>query len=155
MVADVDGMTSVGSTGGFVSMEGDDKAVTVRISEVPQGTRLEPVERSRILLHIPAGNEPLRLSVRLWAGSKKEQPAAFAALGVNLVARDLTPLTKGGKARFNQTVATKGVRGEDKNAYTVDKINVPFNNPYKSWMRFGALDFLADGRAVITTWSGD
>ena len=29
------------------------------------------------------------------------------------------------------------------------------DNPYKSWMRFGGIDFFSDGRAAICTWSGD
>ena len=155
VLADVEGMTNAASDGKFVSMEGGENAMAVRLKGGMSGASLEMLERSRILLKIPADTLPVQIVVRLWAGPKKAHDAAFAALGVGPDARDLAPLTKGGKARFTQTVATKGVRGEDKNAYTVDKINVPFNNPYKSWMRFGALDFLADGRAVITTWSGD
>jgi hypothetical protein len=32
---------------------------------------------------------------------------------------------------------------------------VPFENPYKSWMRIGAFDFMPDGRLAVGTWSGD
>src|ERR1700733_13732325 len=31
----------------------------------------------------------------------------------------------------------------------------PFKNPYKAWMRLGGVDFFSDGRAAISTWSGD
>jgi hypothetical protein len=40
-------------------------------------------------------------------------------------------------------------------AYVVDTIEVPFENPYHSWMRTAALDFFSDGRCAISTWSGD
>ena len=68
---------------------------------------------------------------------------------------DLAPLTKGGKARFTETVTTQGKRGDDKTAYTMDTLTPPFKNPYKSWMRFGGFDFFSDGRAAISTWTGD
>ena len=47
------------------------------------------------------------------------------------------------------------MRGDDKDAYTLDSLTPPFKNPYKSWMRFGGIDFFSDGRAAVSTWSGD
>jgi hypothetical protein len=159
VVADVEGMTSataVSSREVTMDMDKSDKAVAVRVAGGPEGTRLETLERSRILLKIPASKEPVKIVVRMWTGSKTDLLAAFTALGSNIATPDLTPLTKGGKARFNKTVTTKGTRGpDDKGAYTVDAIGIPFENPYKSWMRIGAIDFFKDGRAVVTTWSGD
>ena len=32
---------------------------------------------------------------------------------------------------------------------------MPEQNPWNSWMRFVAFDFFSDGRAAISTWSGD
>jgi hypothetical protein len=40
-------------------------------------------------------------------------------------------------------------------AYVVDVVDVPFDNPYHSWMRTSALDFFSDGRCAISTWNGD
>jgi glucose/arabinose dehydrogenase len=149
-------MTASFSDGGFVNLESADNALVARVAGGPSGTVLQPVDKSRILLKIPASKEASKIMVRLWTGPKAEQPTAFASLGVNLTAPDLAPLTKGGKARFSETVTTQGKRGpDDKGAYTVDTITVPFDNPYKSWMRIGAIDFFLDGRAVVTTWSGD
>ena len=39
--------------------------------------------------------------------------------------------------------------------YLVDNLNVPAENPYKSWIRVGAIDFFKDGRIAFATWSGD
>jgi glucose/arabinose dehydrogenase len=155
VVTDVEGMTSAASSGGYVTMESDNKALVARAFGGPQGTVLEMINRSRILLKIPASKETSRIMVRLWTGAKADRPATFASLGVAPDVRDLTPLLKGGKARFAETVTTQGKLGDNKGAYTVDTITVPFQNPYKSWMRIGAIDFFVDGRAVVTTWSGD
>ena len=69
---------------------------------------------------------------------------------------DLSPLTKGGPAHWKETITTKGEIAKDENApYVLDTIGVPLENPYRSWMRVGGLDFFKDGRAAVCTWSGD
>ena len=68
---------------------------------------------------------------------------------------DLASLCHGGDANWPQTVETKGTIGTGNGPYVVDTVTVPEENPYKSWMRFGAFDFFSDGRAAICTWSGD
>lgn len=41
-------------------------------------------------------------------------------------------------------------------AFIVDRISWPSDNPWMSWMRFGDFDFLDEGRsAAISTWNGD
>ena len=53
-------------------------------------------------------------------------------------------------------VLMQGMKLPSESAFTVDLITRPEENPWNSWMRFGALDFLPEEEtAVITTWSGD
>jgi hypothetical protein len=41
-------------------------------------------------------------------------------------------------------------------AFIVDRLSWPNDNPWRSWMRFGDFDFLDEGRsAAISTWNGD
>jgi hypothetical protein len=155
VLADIEGANEAVTSQGYTTLETAEKAYVVRLEGGPPGTALETIDRSRVVLKIPASAQPTRLKIRMWTGPRGDRPAAFAALGVNLQPRDLAPLILGGKARFTATVTTKGARGDDRGAYTVDTISVPFDNPYKSWMRIGGIDFLADGKAVVTTWSGD
>jgi hypothetical protein len=68
---------------------------------------------------------------------------------------DPAAFTTGGPARYPQEVATRGALGKTGAAYEVDTLTVPEENPWKSWMRFGGLDFFPDGRAALCTWSGD
>jgi hypothetical protein len=74
---------------------------------------------------------------------------------------DFDVLTKGGPARYADTVVTQGKLGDadpksQDAAYVVDTLTVPEQNPYHSWMRFGGFDFFPDGKsAAICTWSGD
>jgi hypothetical protein len=64
-------------------------------------------------------------------------------------------LCHGGEANWARVLETTGVRGSDTSAYTVDSLVPPDNNPWRSWLRFTAFDFFSDGRAAISTWSGD
>ncbi len=69
---------------------------------------------------------------------------------------DLAQYTKGGPAEWTQTVETKGTLGTGDGPYVVDTLTAPEENPYKSWIRFGGMDFFADGKsAALCTWSGD
>jgi hypothetical protein len=64
--------------------------------------------------------------------------------------------TKGGALRWPQTITTQLALGTGDGAYVVDTVTAPDDNPWKSWMRFGGVDFFADGkRAALCTWSGD
>ena len=61
-----------------------------------------------------------------------------------------------GEADATAKLALKDKLAEILNApYLVDNLNVPAENPYKSWIRVGGIDFFKDGRIAFATWSGD
>lgn len=65
-------------------------------------------------------------------------------------------LTRGGPSRFPERVTTRGRLGDASGPYAVDEITLPFDNPWKSWMRPGDFAFFdGEDRAAVTTWSGD
>ncbi|WP_165073647.1 DUF6797 domain-containing protein [Paludisphaera rhizosphaerae] len=67
----------------------------------------------------------------------------------------LRELTKGGGGRrWPEALTTKGRRGTSK-PFAIDTIEPPFQNPWKSLMFFGGLDFLPDGTAFLCTMEGD
>ncbi len=68
----------------------------------------------------------------------------------------LPALTKGGPARWNQTLATTAVKGNDDGPFAMDLLTHPERNPWNSRMRFGGLDFTPDGKsAYLCDWDGD
>ncbi|HUR38638.1 MAG TPA: DUF6797 domain-containing protein, partial [Planctomycetota bacterium] len=95
---------------------------------------------------------PLRehKSVKMTIVSRK-----VTAAWSSLQAEKLAPLTKGGPARWAESVSTTGTAGKPAGPYVVDTLAAPEQNPYKSWLRFTGLDFFPDGRAALCTWSGD
>jgi glucose/arabinose dehydrogenase len=156
VIADLDNPQSIKeiTKDSIAAQRGKDEVLIALKGGLP-GTELAVVEGSRIVLKLPASKSANRVKVAHWSAGEAEAGKARAGAGLVAAAANLTPLTTGGKARFPQTAVTKGIRGADQGAYVLDKITPPFENPYKSWMRFGGLDFFADGRAAITTWSGD
>src|SRR5262249_10627529 len=69
---------------------------------------------------------------------------------------DVDALAKAGDLRWKELVEGKGEIGKaTTQPYVLDTITGPEQNPWHSWMRLGGLDFFSDGRAAISTWSGD
>lgn len=105
-----------------------------------------------IQLVVPAAATPTTLTL---AFAALDQVALDAATPAPV---DLTPLTRGGPARFGQTVVkTQGQRGKAHGPFAIDTITPPNTNPWHSWIRIGGFDFFADtpDRAAVCTWHGD
>lgn len=153
LLADLPKATKLTNVGEMMLLENDKETMVANVHGGPKGTEI--AAGLRMVVKVPASAEPVKLRVGVWAGAKADWESGAKALDKIGQPVDLTPLTKGGKARFTETVATEGKRGDDKGAYAVDSLTPPFKNPYKSWLRFGGLDFFSDGRAAISTWSGD
>ncbi len=154
IVAETQKPVKATTSGDWANFEEGDSITIVRVLGGAKGVALKFETDTRLVLDLHAGL-PSTLKLCIWHGPKAILQEGVDAIGKLAGPVDLAPLTKGGKARFNETVTTKGVRGDDKTAYTVDSLTPPFKNPYKSWMRFGGFDFFSDGRAAISTWSGD
>jgi mono/diheme cytochrome c family protein len=113
----------------------------------------------RVVLHIPASEKPRILRVVRSSGTGPEylnrfgQYAQFSAGNIKLV--DPKDLTRGGPTRWPQQLTVTGTLGQPTNGYALDTIPVPFNNPWRAWLRTSALAFFDDGRAVVTTHGGD
>ena len=107
-------------------------------------------------VRIPAGDEPVRFKIVI--GQRGRSASGFLARAAGVPpAADLEPLTRGGPARWTETVTAESrVLGRRGGAFELEAITTPLENPYRSWMRLGGFDFLDGGRrAVVATWMGD
>lgn len=68
---------------------------------------------------------------------------------------DPLDLIAGGPSRYPEPVMTRGSVGTGDEAYVVDSLTLPENNPGKSWIRPTGLDFFPDGRLAVCTLNGD
>ena len=147
-------------------LTGDKGVTAVGLGNPPAGVRLV-AKGGAIRLIIPphgpgigsgpgGGEAGLSFSIFLWSGAKEK----LAAIAPHLKARESNYLgsipQRGGPGIWKETVTTNVTIGKNDQPYTVDTYEPPFNNPYKSVIRFGGFDFLPDGKsAVLSTWSGD
>lgn len=67
----------------------------------------------------------------------------------------LAAATKGGPVQWPQEIQTAIRLGDDSRAYTIDTIELPADNPWKSLMYVGDLAFADDGAGYICTIQGD
>ncbi len=116
-----------------------------------QGTLVEQDGCS--LLRIPAASTPVALKLLLGDG---ETAALRAYAKTSPPPASLEPFTKGGPPRWPEILTTQAVVGADTQAFAIDILTHPTNNPWNCQMRLTGFDFYADGRrAAVCTWDGD
>jgi mono/diheme cytochrome c family protein len=101
--------------------------------------------------------KPSPRSVRalIWEG-KREQLDDFLELAAAAGnPDDLEQLAKPGPALWGEPLITQGELGKTERAYAVDLITAPQENPFHAMLHFTGLDFLPDGRALLSTMHGD
>ncbi|MSU37293.1 MAG: c-type cytochrome [Pedosphaera sp.] len=98
------------------------------------------------------------LAVRVYPS---EKPVEFqVALGMGI---DVTPWGPSGDdraqkpspARWAQAIPLRAMLAAEKDAYGVDNIPLPLENPWKRNVRLADLAFFKDGRAAAVTFDGD
>lgn len=139
----------------YLRVDNGERILTAALFGEETDARLRSGEDGRIELEIPPGSRPKLVRVLLFeepAGTtgKPSLPAAAGDLP------DPASLTGGGSVQWNETITLAGEKGEEDFAYTVDRLPVPFDNPWNSWMRISGLDFFEEGdSAAVSTWNGD
>ena len=108
------------------------------------------IESSEVWLgvFVPASSGPSHFTLRLRPGAlemREEAPAPPAP----------SELCTGGPSRYPVPVATRGIAGTGDGPYVVDTLTPPAENPWKSFLRFGGLDFFSKGDAAVCSVSGD
>ncbi|MGB0579886.1 MAG: DUF6797 domain-containing protein [Limisphaerales bacterium] len=125
-------------------------APKVSIASV-KGINLETIDGVRVA-RIPPGFGPAKFTIAI--GPKGED----VVRSVN-ADNHLEGVPKPGNPRWLEPVVTKGALATSKTpdgAYVTDRITPPLRNPWKRRVRFGGVDFFADGQsAALSTWDGD
>jgi putative heme-binding domain-containing protein len=105
------------------------------------------------LLRIPAAATPVAVKLLLSDG---EHDALRAFAKTSPPPTSLEPFTKGGPRRWPELLKTQAIVGADTQAFAIDVLSHPTNNPWNCQMRLTGFDFYADGRrAAVCTWDGD
>lgn len=106
-----------------------------------------------IMIRIPA-TQALQVLKVLHADGDPEVLRSFALKVAHPT--PLEPFTHGSPRRWPDLLRTQPILGENTQAFAIDALNHPVNNPWHCQMRFTGLDFYRDGRrAAVCTWDGD
>jgi cytochrome c5 len=168
-VLELPGSESIGDVNAFsrtlnVGQSSRDLVMRVAPENVPvalvgQTSALIVMTNGFSLFRIPASATPLKVKLLIARAKPGTNTATLSAPALaSSPAADLTALTRGGPARWNPPLATRGKLGDDNGPFAVDEITPPpdAENPWHTWMRFGGFDFFKGGqRAAICTWNGD
>lgn len=138
---------------GMAVLTRKDLRLTFAAWDAPAGSRLEIVKDRHVVLRLAPSQHSF--TFRLFVTRDLDPKGLQEFVGNVPPPANLLELCKGGPPRWKEEVVTAGKLGANDGAYTVDRIALPEKNPWNSWMRPGAFDFFADGRAALCTWNGD
>jgi hypothetical protein len=132
---------------------GGARVLAAALSAAPSGAKLE-VDGNRIAVKLPRGGAAT-FGVALWSGMKTDVVKTPDLVIAATPKTNLATLTKGGPAHWGASLVTQGKLSEKEDAYVIDEIALPEDNPFKSWLRLGGHDFFPDGKVAIVNISGD
>jgi hypothetical protein len=112
-------------------------------------------DEGKLVLKLPASEKPISFQVSLWKGPSDKAETLAQKLNRKVEMFDLAALTKGGKARWPESVITQGALATNSAAYVVDTLTAPVPNPWGTRTFFGGFDFFPDSRAALCTFHGD
>ena len=131
------------------------KPLAAAVLAAPVDARLVARNANRVELELPAIQNATTFKVILAPAGAGLSTRLARLREIAGSMDDLPALCHGGPPLWNQPIVTHGQRATDKQAYVVDTIALPDDNPWHSWMRPGALDFFSDGRCALCTMNGD
>ncbi len=136
----------------LASVTGTNGAVAVATTGDP-GAELQ-WDGSVLQLQIAATKSVLRLKVFIACCASEALPK-FAALVKNSSSpKKLAALARPGATRW-QPITTRGQRGFGSDAYVIDTLTIPYDNPWKALFFTSGVDFLPNGDGAVCTIHGD
>ena len=141
-------------TGQRATLTAGTNVTVVQLAAAPSGVKLT-ASNGRVILEIAQGAKGL-FDVVIWMGSHANASRVDSLAEHKPV---MVNFAKGGPAHWPEPVVTKGVTNTSHTpdgAYATDSITAPMPNPWNRRVRFGGMDFFADGkRAALCTHEGD
>lgn len=104
-------------------------------------------------LSIPASSEQGTYRVCLFDRSEFD-PATLPGVLATMNVPSPERVTRPGRTRW-ETIETKGLVSRRSDAYAIDTLTVPYENPWDALMFLSGVDFLSNGDAAVCTMHGD
>ncbi len=132
--------------------------LSVLLGMQAQGIRIGVGGWSGLTLTGARSPGPAAQTVRYVEVAPHGEPVEFAvAVGDNVEGADLSPQPwpTAMARRWPQEVTTKIARSIEKEAFVIDDVPLPVDNPWRRAVRIGDIQFLKDGTGVGVTLDGD
>ena len=91
----------------------------------------------------------------VWEGKTTQAEAMIASIRSDRKIAPLQKWTQGGPSNWPERFTEPVTVAKDDRTYVVDRIGVPFDNPWGSMMLFSGIDFDEAGHAYLPTLMGD
>ncbi len=147
-------MVYLSLTSGYVRIQSGSQLRLVGFRGLPRqvGWRLE--ER-HLILDLPSLDEPLHFEIAIGPIiSISDEDSLITYLKDSSDVKDLSLFQTPQDAQWG-ILETQIKTGVEEGAFVVDELTLPLTNPWNSFLRFTGVDFLSDGRAVVTSLSGE
>lgn len=123
---------------------------------VGSGAEFERTESGDVFLNFPPASQSRQFTIIFVSGMGSEVAAALPpVLKDGRTNLDLQSLIKPGPACWLPELNTVGQRGGETDAFAVDTLTVPYENPWNALFFNAGVDFTPDGTAYVCTIHGD
>ncbi len=138
------------------AIQAEDAGLLAVISPAIPEVAWSSTSEGDLRLTIPAGENPLRFTLKIVRVTGQRDPNALARSIRDTPALDLDSLTRGGPARWPEVLKSPIHVGRDDGPFAVDTYGLPESNPWLCQLRLTGFDFLDGGhQAAVCTWDGD
>ena len=140
---------------GYVQVRVGGETRLIGFQGVPEAAEWR-LEDHHLILDLPPLQQPLRFELSIGPVLSGADTGFMTAhlQQVPATVRDLDELRQPGPARW-EFLETEAVTGRGEGPFVVDELTLPVPNPWNSYLRLSGVDFLSDGRAVVSSLSGD
>ncbi len=139
---------------GYISIQSGDQSRLVGFRGLPENAAWRLSER-HLILDLPPLAQPLEFELSIGPiAQATEIDYMTAHLRNQSGFTDLKRLQQPGATQW-ETLETQLSTDDQGGPFAVDNLTLPTDNPWNSFLRFSGVDFLSDGRAVVTSLSGE
>ncbi|MEQ8554856.1 MAG: DUF6797 domain-containing protein [Cyclobacteriaceae bacterium] len=145
---------AISDSRGYVMVKAGDQTRMVGIQQLPDKAEWR-IEKRHLILDLPelAQQANFKLAIGPTSqGAKSGYMESYLKRAKSLP--DLAEFKKPGKDQF-EMVETNAIMGNEDGPFATDELTLPVPNPWNSYLRLTGMDFFSDGRAVVTSLSGD
>ncbi|MCI0744795.1 MAG: hypothetical protein L0Y58_05240 [Verrucomicrobia subdivision 3 bacterium] len=112
-------------------------------------------EAGRLGIALPSSPAPQRVKLCVWRGPREHLARFAAVVRASASPENVELLTRGGVSLWPELPARRGQVALTSDAYVIDTLPVPYENPWKALMFLSGIDFFENGDAAVSTLHGD